>query len=330
MSDEYLEFTAYLGERQRHEGRFVSDELMRRCADPAVTVAITLRGAVGFGPRHDVRSDVSLSGSEDLPVTISAVGPPPGIEALAGRAAELVSRGLVTLDRASTHEAEVPGDTVEVTVHLTRGHPTAYRSMCGLLHANGFDCATAFLGVDGAVDGERKRARFFGTNAGVPVAVVAVGPVARLPGVLADCSPRLVTVRPVDVCKRKGTVFGAPRLPESGGWHKLTVYTSETDLIEGEPIHRALVRALRATAGRGVTVRRGVWGFHGDERPHGDKLVQLGRHVPVVTTVIDTPDQLADHFAVIDELTPSVGVVTVAPLAAAVSIDGATREGTLG
>ena len=86
----------------------------------------------------------------------------------------------------------------EVTVHLTRGHPTAYRAMCRLLRANEFDCATTFLGVDGAVDGERKRARFFATNAGVPVAVVAVAVKLWLPsprsGVVKFQLPRALAV----------------------------------------------------------------------------------------------------------------------------------------
>jgi PII-like signaling protein len=39
----------------------------------------------------------------------------------------------------------------------------------------------------------------------------------------------------------------------------------------------------------GATVLRGIWGFHGDHPPHGDKLFQLSRQVPVVTIIIDTP-----------------------------------------
>jgi PII-like signaling protein len=53
-----------------------------------------------------------------------------------------------------------------------------------------------------------------------------------------------------------------------------------------------------------------MWGFHGDHAPHGDRLLQLGRHVPAVTVVIDSPARIAAAFAVIDELTASRGLVT--------------------
>jgi PII-like signaling protein len=53
-----------------------------------------------------------------------------------------------------------------------------------------------------------------------------------------------------------------------------------------------------------------MWGFHGDHAPHGDRLLQLGRHVPAVTVVIDSAERIAAAFAVIDELTASGGLVT--------------------
>ena len=70
------------------------------------------------------------------------------------------------------------------------------------------------------------------------------------------------------------------------------------------------MRALRSTGASGATTLRGVWGFHGDHAPHGDRLLQFGRHVPTVTTVIDAPDRIAAAFAVIDELTAEHGLVT--------------------
>jgi PII-like signaling protein len=70
------------------------------------------------------------------------------------------------------------------------------------------------------------------------------------------------------------------------------------------------VRELRAAGIAGTTTLRGVWGFHGDHPPHGDRLLQLGRHVPAVSVVIDAPERIATAFAVIDELTSEQGLVT--------------------
>jgi PII-like signaling protein len=93
-------------------------------------------------------------------------------------------------------------------------------------------------------------------------------------------------------------------------WHKLMVYTSEAALQDGQPVHRAIVRRLRAAGISGATTQRGIWGFHGDHAPHGDRLLQLGRHVPAVTVVIDSPERIATAFTVIDELTAEQGLVT--------------------
>lgn len=72
---------------------------------------------------------------------------------------------------------------------------------------------------------------------------------------------------------------------------------------------------------------RGIWGFHGDHRPHGDRLLTLARRVPVVTIVVDTPERIADSFDVIDELTAEHGLVTSEMVPALVSVRGDARRG---
>jgi PII-like signaling protein len=126
----------------------------------------------------------------------------------------------------------------------------------------------------------------------------------------------LLTLERVRICKRDGELLcppsALPTADETGMplWHKLMVYTSEAALIEGQPIHRAIVRRLRAAGISGATTQRGIWGFHGDHAPHGDRLLQAGRHVPAVTVVIDSPERIATAFAVIDVLTAEQGLVT--------------------
>src|SRR4029077_13566401 len=91
---------------------------------------------------------------------------------------------------------------------------------------------------------------------------------------------------------------------------KLMVSTSEATRHQGQPVHRAIVRRLRSAGLSGATTLRGIWGFHGDHVPPGDRLLQLGRHVPAVTVVIDIPGRIARGYAIIDELTSESGVVT--------------------
>ena len=72
---------------------------------------------------------------------------------------------------------------------------------------------------------------------------------------------------------------------------------------------------------------RGIWGFQGDHKPHGDRLIQLGRQVPVTTIIVDTPERIADSFDIVDELTGRHGLVTSELVPALVSIDGGERRG---
>ncbi len=343
MTD-YLKLTAYLGERLRHQDRLASEALLDLFAHDSVAASVVLRGAEGFGPSHQLRSDQSLSGSDDLPVAIAAVDDAEKIARLADRAVDIVSRGMITLERARVVEPSTTdlAEVTKLTIYVGRqqrldGRP-AYRAVCDLLYERGFDSATVFLGVDGTVRGERRRARFFGANTEVPVMIIAVGTAGRVaavtPRLQEVLSGPLMTVERVQLCKRDGTLITRPRaLPPADAagrptYQKLMIHTSESELHRGEPVHRAIVRRIRADPpSRGVTVLRGIWGFHGEHEPHGDKLFQLGRDVPVTTIIVDSPDRLATSFAEVDELTEQ-GVITAELVPALVSIDGGQHLGS--
>jgi PII-like signaling protein len=55
---------------------------------------------------------------------------------------------------------------------------------------------------------------------------------------------------------------------------------------------------------------RGIWGYHGDHRPHGDSLRRLRRRVPVVTVVVDTPGRIRDWYGIVSAMTDETGLVT--------------------
>ncbi len=344
MSDsaDYLKLTTYFGERQRHQGRFLAEELLDLYAAENVATSVVLRGIAGFGPRHQLRTDQTLSQSEDLPVAIAAVDVADKIAELAERTVELTARGLVTLERARLITAAKVGEHTKLTVYVGRQHRIngrpAHIAVCDLLHRSGFACASVFLGVDGTVRGRRERARFLNRNTDVPVMIIAIGDGDRATAVLPELErllpDPLVTVERAELCKLAGTLLARPgALPahDADGtplWQKLMVYTTEDTLHGGEPVHREIVRRLRAIeATRGVTVLRGIWGFHDRRTPHGDRLFQLGRQVPVTTIVVDTPENIATAFDLIDEVTSDQGVVTCERVPALISIDNGNLDG---
>ncbi len=95
-----------------------------------------------------------------------------------------------------------------------------------------------------------------------------------------------------------------------GIWQKLMVHAPEQAQARGHPLHGEVIRGLRRAGAAGATTLRGIWGYSGDQAPHGDSFWQLRRHVPTLTVVVDTPERIQDWFDVIDPLTSSAGLVT--------------------
>ncbi len=358
MSQPCLKLTAYFAERQRtagDESRFLTDSLLDLFGKSDIATSVVLRGIASFGPDHELRSDLSLSLSHDPAVTIAAVDLEPKIRSVVDDVTAMTGRGLVTLERArlvtrdtgtaalgdfDTHN----GDAAKLTVYVGRqervgGKPAQY-AICDLLSRRRIAGAIVLLGVDGTAHGERHRARFFGRNANVSLMILAVGSSDQIYSAATELAALLanplLTVERVRLCKRDGELFARPQeLPtvDDHGrtiWQKLMVYTSEGARFEELPIHRALVqRLLRSETARGATVLRGIWGFYGDHKPHGDRLFQLARAVPVTTIVVDTPEAIARSFDIIDEVTTEHGLVTSEMVPAALSLHESRRLGDI-
>ncbi|OMC41253.1 hypothetical protein A5740_22515 [Mycobacterium sp. GA-1841] len=343
---DYLKLTAYFAERLRHEQRFVADALLDLYGSNDVALSVMLRGIAGFGPHHHLRTDQTLTASENPPIAIAAVDTAPTIAALAEQTVALIPRGLITLERAQLIRRQSSPPTVadicKLTVYVGRHHRIgrwpAHRAVCDLLHRHGFAGATVFLGVDGTTHGQRRRAAFFSRNSEVPLMVIGLGTGTQVNAALGELTEvlhnPLLTVERAQLCKRAGELLGRPAaLPDTDSegrplWQKLMVHTDETAQHDGVPIHRALVRTLlQAGAAGGATVLRGVWGYSGAGKPHGDKVLQLGRHVPVTTIVVDTPRRIAAAFDIVDELTGRHGVVTAEMVPSATVVDAGHRLG---
>ncbi len=331
MSQDCLKLTGYFGERDRVEGGFLADALLDIFGRHGLQASLLIRGVEGFGVKHHLRSDRLLTLSEDLPLVAVGVDTTSKIQSALQDVERLHFDGLVTLERArmltgdrdSLPAAETSSAT-KLTVYLGRherveGRP-GYASVVGLLQRRGLAAATVLLEVDGTSGGTRHRARFFSSNADVPLMIIAVGRADLvadvLPELMAIVREPLLTLERVRVCKREGLGIEAPHdrpAPAAGDealWQKLTVHADEASEYRGRPQHRELIHALRAAGARGATTVRGVWGYHGDHDPHGDSFWQLRRRVPMMTVVIDAPERMPALFAIVDQLTEEAGVVT--------------------
>ncbi len=351
MNEDCLKLTTYFGERDRTEDRLLGDELLDIYGGHRLQTSVLLRGAEGFGRRHHLHTDRLLTLSEDLPVVSVAVDKRERIESILQDMLQIKRRGLITLERARLLSGEIGsvelpeqlGEATKLTVYVGRqehvsGSP-AFVAVCDLFHRRGVAGATVLLGVDGTSRGRRTRARFFARNADVPMMIVAVGSGERIAEILPELGALLheplVTLERVRVCKRDGELLATPHeLPGTDEhglalWQKLMVYSSPSATHDGQPLHLQIIRRLRDSGAAGATSLRGIWGFHGDHAPHGDRFFQVSRHVPTVTIAIDTAERTVRSFEIVDELTSEHGLVTSEMVPAMSAMSEAEQRGGL-
>jgi PII-like signaling protein len=351
MNEDCLKLTTYFGERDRTPDGLLADELLNIYGGHRLQASVLLRGTEGFGRLHHLHTDRLLSLSDDLPVVSVAVDRRGRIEAMLEPILQIKRRGLITLERARLLSGEIGpielpdalGEATKLTVYVGRQERVyrmpAFAAVCDLLYRRGVAGATVLLGVDGTNRGRRVRGKFFGRNADVPMMIIAVGSGERIGQVLPELGgllhEPLITLERVRVCKRDGELLATPHeLPGTDEhglalWQKLMIHTSQAATHSGHSLNLEIIRRLRESDAAGATSLRGIWGFHGDHAPHGDKFFQIRRHVPVVTIVIDTPERIARSFEIIDELTSEHGLVTSEMVPAMTAMSEAEQRGGL-
>ena len=128
MNADCIKLTSYFGERHRANRTFVADGLVDLYGRNDIAASIVLRGIQGFGLKHHLRTDRSLSLSEDLPMTAIAVDTRPNIDAVLDQTLELNLPGLVRLEPAQLLSGEIEpagivenaGESTKLTVYFGR------------------------------------------------------------------------------------------------------------------------------------------------------------------------------------------------------------------
>jgi PII-like signaling protein len=304
-----------------------------------VRAAALLRAVEGFGAKQQMRTERMLTLSEDPPLVAVAVAERGRVEALGEEIESIATDGLLTVGSVDIWEKDgarattttgtptttaagvgapvvgAPGnegvgnDQVRVTVWGPRTGPRSpHMRAVDAFHRHGAEAAMVLLGVDGVLDGERRRARFVASNHEVPALTVAVGKRAAIEAALAevDGAAPLVTVEAVGLSRRIETV-SLHATPAS----RVTYLTSEIATSGAHPRYLELIHALREQGAAGATALRGVWGFRGATAPHGDRVLALRRDVPILVEAIDAPErsdrwrELALSFAGADDVVHS-------------------------
>ena len=329
MDEDCVKLTSYLSER-RPGGTVTSGSLAGLYGDGQIRASIALRGTGGFLIRQHLAVGSPRYPSEDLPTV--AIGSRPRIKA-----------ELDTLERATLLSGEIdpvglldsPGEATKLTVYFSRQDRVyqvpAFEVICELLHRREIAGATVLAGIDDAFSRRGRRARLASREARTPMMVTAIGSGQQIGLVLPEIGDLLrhplITIEKVRVCKRDGRLIGPPQAMQGTDadgrplWQKLTVYACDSTRHDGRSIHQAISRRIRAAGIGSVITLRGLWGFRGDQVPHGDL------HIPAVTIVMDAPERIPAAFSAIDELTARRGLVTSETIAAVRPAPSATQNG---
>ena len=331
MTHDCLKLTIYFGERDRTANGFLADAICDLFERHAFKTSVVIRGVEGFGLKHTLQTDRLLTLSEDLPLVAIAIDTRERIQRALPEVVEVTSHGLVTLERARLVENALdvvlpddPDQATKLTLYGGRpemaGRRPSYVAAVDCLRRHGAAGASVVLGVDGTLQGTRRRARFFSRNVQVSLMILAVAPgpviAAGPPGGPRSLRP------PGDHTRARATLQGrrctpgrflgtCPSEDESGlpMRQKLMVHTEVQARFNGRPLYVELVRRLRETGAAGATVLRGIWGFYGDRGPFGDRFT-LRRQAPVHVVIVDTPEKIQESWRVVDAATTETGFVT--------------------
>lgn len=100
LPEEATLLRVFLGESDRHEGRPLYESIVLKAREMHLGGATVLRGLMGFGRSSRLHTTKVLRLSEDLPIVVEIVDAEDKIQALLPWLEQVVTGGLITLERA--------------------------------------------------------------------------------------------------------------------------------------------------------------------------------------------------------------------------------------
>ncbi len=88
----------------------------------------------------------------------------------------------------------------------------------------------------------------------------------------------------------------------AGKAQALQIFIGDDDAWESEPLYRALIHRLRLAGAAGATVARGLTGFGLSGQIRAANRLGGATDLPLVVTVIDAPERIAELLPIVDEM----------------------------
>jgi len=209
-----------------------------------------------------------------------------------------------------------PGKAVKVSIYLSEGAThhgvSTSSSILDFLFFRGVAGATVLKGVAGfGADHHMHSANFVEISDHLPLKIEFIETrekVDELLGKLEEMAgsgmievQETTIAKPARVSKPKKTP--PPEHVKIEGKAKLMrIYIGESDRWQDQPLHEALLRAMRANDLAGATVYRGILGYGAHRRVHKLKPLHLSHDASIMLSVVDTEEKLHAFLPLVDQM----------------------------
>ncbi|HUA23475.1 MAG TPA: DUF190 domain-containing protein [Steroidobacteraceae bacterium] len=208
------------------------------------------------------------------------------------------------------------GKALKVSIYLSEGSThkgaSTYSSILDFLFFRGCSGATVLKGVAGfGADHHMHSASTVEMSDRLPMKIEFI----ETPEKVDELMPKLqelvgsgmIEVQETTIAKppqatKAQPKTGQPHVKIEGKAQMMRIYIGESDRWQDQPLHEALVRAMRAHDLAGATVYRGVLGYGAHRRVHKEKPLHLSRDSSMMITVIDTEAKLREFLPLVDQM----------------------------
>jgi len=209
-----------------------------------------------------------------------------------------------------------PGKAIKVSIYLSEGSThhgaSTYSSILDFLFFRGVSGATVLKGVAGfGADHHIHSASSVEISDHLPLKIEFIETrekVNELLGKLEELAGSgMIEVQETTIAKparvSKPKKIPAPEHVKIEGKARLMhIYIGESDQWKDQPLHEALIRAMRANDLAGATVYRGILGYGAHRRVHKEKPLHLSHDCSIMISVIDTEEKLQGFLPIVDQM----------------------------
>ncbi len=209
-----------------------------------------------------------------------------------------------------------PGKAVKVSIYLSEGSrrhgASTYSTILDFLFFRGVAGATVLKGIAGfGADHQMHSASSVEISDHLPLKIEFIETREKVNEILGKLEEMagsgMIEIQETTIAKaaqvskpKKAPV--AEHVKIEGKAKMMRIYFGESDRWQDQPLHEALIRAMRANDLAGATVYRGILGYGAHRRVHRQKPMQLSSDASIMISVVDTDEKLQGFLPIVDQM----------------------------